>query len=222
MLIMKLRLLTNCYLTIEEKFAILRAEKIKSSVKNYLAMQLKKLQIEVLGDYEGNIIDLMNEEKLMGWCWQTTESAIVFLNDLDYIERGYLDFNYEKYYHSWICFVFDNVEYVFDPCLNILCRKKIYYKVFKPQIKGVVKARDVRNELIKQITAPKRLEKKDSVIRKRLENIIKAKGRKEEVVAHGPEDANTPLYRNGAGYRGIQINNNYIEKMIVHFYYIDC
>lgn len=62
----------------------------------------------------------MVKGNLEGWCWQTTESAIIFLNDDDYIERGTLKFDTETpgYYHSWICFKFDDIEYVFDPCLN--------------------------------------------------------------------------------------------------------
>ncbi len=80
--------------------------------------KLSELYIKVLSDYKGSIFELMHMIKLEGWCWQTTESAIIFLNDDDYIERGYLKLNEgkRKYYHSWICFKFNNIEYIFDPC----------------------------------------------------------------------------------------------------------
>ena len=45
--------------------------------------------------------------------------------------------------------------------------------------------------------------------------------KKEEVIVRGPEDANTPLYRNGAGYK-TEIEDNKIKKMTVHYYNIDC
>lgn len=44
---------------------------------------------------------------------------------------------------------------------------------------------------------------------------------KGEVVVHEPEDINTPLYRNGAGYK-TEIENEKIKKLTVHYYYCDC
>ena len=115
----------NKPLSKEEKFKILRSKIVDSKVVEYLIEKLSNLHIEVLGDYEGNLFELMPIGKLEGWCWQTTESAIVFLNDDDYIERGYLKFDERtpNYYHSWICFKYNGVEYVLDPCLNFLCKK---------------------------------------------------------------------------------------------------
>ena len=74
-------------LTEEEKFEILKSKRINSKVVEYLMEKLNNLYIEVLGDYKGSLFELMPFGKLMGWCWQTTESAIVFLNDDDYILR---------------------------------------------------------------------------------------------------------------------------------------
>ena len=112
-------------LTKEEKFKILNSKRIDPKIIEYLINRLSDLYIEVLGDYQGTILELMSSGKLEGWCWQTTESAIVFFNDDDYIERGNLKFEEKtkKYYHSWICFNFNGVEYVLDPCLNFLCKK---------------------------------------------------------------------------------------------------
>ena len=114
----------NKPLSKEEKFKTLRSKIVDSKVVEYLIEKLSNLHIEVLGDYEGNLFELMPIGKLEGWCWQTTESAIVFLNDDDYIERGYLKFDERtpNYYHSWICFKYNGVEYVLDPCLNFLCK----------------------------------------------------------------------------------------------------
>ena len=105
-------------LTEEEKFKILRSKRIDTKVVEYLMNKLSNLHIEVLGEYEGSLFELMPVGKLEGWCWQTTESAIVFLNDDDYIERGNLRFDEKtpEYYHSWICFKFNDTEYVLDPC----------------------------------------------------------------------------------------------------------
>ena len=45
--------------------------------------------------------------------------------------------------------------------------------------------------------------------------------KREEVVVHGPEDVNTPLYRNGAGYK-TELQDGKIKKLTVHYYYTDC
>ena len=112
-------------LTEEEKFRILHSKRIDPKVVEYLMNKLNNLYIEVLGDYEGSLFQLMPVGKLMSWCWQTTESVIVFLNDDDYIERGnlYFDERTPEYYHSWICFNYNGMEYVLDPCLSFLCKK---------------------------------------------------------------------------------------------------
>lgn len=217
--------------TEEEKFKILHSKRIDPKVVEYLMNKLNHLHIEVLGKYEGSLFELMPVGKLEGWCWQTTESAIVFLNDDDYIERGNLKFDERtpKYYHSWICFKFNGTEYVLDPCFSFLCKKSDYAKIFEIDVKGKVSAKAVREELIRQVTAPK--EEDNSESHQAFQTFMKSfmgasydsyiESKKEEVIVYGPEDVNTPLYRNGAGYK-TEIENGMIKKLIVHYYYIDC
>ncbi len=214
-------------LTKVEKFKILRSKIVDIKVKEYLMNRLNNLYIEVLNKCGKSLFELMKEEKLEGWCWETTESAIIFLNDDDYIERGYLKFDEEtrRYYHSWICFIFDGIEYVLDPCLNLLCRKSHYSKIFLTDIRGRVSASEVREELIKQITTPKENNLKPmsegELFLKRLlgedyDAYIEMK--KSETRVNGPEDVNTPLYRNYAGYKA-EIENGKIKKLTAHYYW---
>ncbi len=215
----------------EEKFRISTSKKIDRKVIKYLISRLSHLSIEILDKYEGTLLDLMHDGKLEGWCWQTTESAIVFFNDEDYIERGYLMFDEEtpKYYHSWICFDFDGTEYVLDACLNILCKKDDYYKFYKAEEKGKVTAKSVREELIRHLTLPKK--EYNSEAHKSYEEFLKnllednyemyQEMKKNEVVIDGPEDVNTPFYRNGSGYKA-EIEGEKVKKLIVHYYYTDC
>ena len=217
-------------LTEEEKFKILRSKRINTKVVEYLMNKLNNLHIEVLGEYEGSLFELMPAGKLEGWCWQTTESVIVFLNDNDYIERGNLKFDERtpEYYHSWICFRFDGTEYVLDPCLSFLCKKSDYSKIFEIDVKGKVSAKAVREELVRQVTAPKKEDKPEA--HQAFQSFMKIfmgesydsymESKKEEVTVHGPEDVNTPLYRNGAGYKA-EIENGKVKKLTVH-YYTDC
>ena len=218
-------------LTEEDRFKILRSKRIEPKVVEYLMEKLNNLYIEVLGDYKGSLFELMPVGKLEGWCWQTTESAIVFLNDDDYIERGDLKFDETtpKYYHSWMCFKYDDVEYVLDSCLNLLCKKDDYSKIFEVDVKGRVSAKDVKEELIRQITTPKKED--NSRAHKSFERFLKRQlgdsyekyneKKQNEVIVHGPENVNTPLYRNGAGYK-TEIENEKIKKLTVHYYYCDC
>ena len=205
----------------EDKLKVLGRIDVSKDILYYLKDRLSNLDIEVLGKYNGKIFDLISRGELEGWCWQTTESAIVFLNDDDYIERGYLNLSRRnsKYYHSWICFKYENNEYVFDPCLGILCDTDSYHDILKANVIGRVTARDVREELIRQVNSYDREQEKYDFIT-RLFGEEYYENRKNEVVMSGPEDVNTPLYRNGAGYR-TEIEDNKIRKMIVH-YYLNC
>lgn len=179
----------------EKRFKIINRKKISLSVISYLNGILRDIYI-TLENSSGYLLDLMKHEKLSGWCFQTTESAIVFFDDNDYIERGYLSFEKgkEKYYHSWICFKFDNIEYVFDPCLNIICKKIDYMKVFEIEVLSCVIAKIVKEEFIKQM-----------------------KGSNSEVIIHGVEDVNKPLYRNNSGYK-VKIHSKKILCLNVYYY----
>ena len=212
-------------LTEEEKFKLLNSKKINPQVIRYISHRLNKLYIEILGDDQGSLLELMRAGKLLGWCWQTTESAIVFFEDSDFIERGYLriDERTPRYYHSWISFTFKGNEYVFDPCFDLLCQKEDYFQIFEVEVKGKVSAKEVKEELIRQLTSPK--EEIESEFLKKLqiflnETLGECERKKNEVVVHAPEDVNTPLYRNGAGYKA-EIENKQIKKLAVH-YYADC
>ena len=137
-------------LTEKERFKILQSKPIDKNVKEYLMDKLGNLYIEVLSKYEGSLFELMSEDNLDGWCWETTESAIVFLNDDDYISRGYLRFDEKtpNYYHSWMCFKFEDTEYVLDPCLNILCKNSDYSEIFETVVISRVTAKETRKDLL--------------------------------------------------------------------------
>ena len=158
----------------EQRFKIINREKIPLSVINYLNGILKDIYI-TLENNSGYLLDLMKQEKLTGWCFQTTESAIVFFDDNDYIERGYLKF-------------------VFDPCLNIICKKIDYMKVFEIEVLSYVIAKMVKEEFIKQM-----------------------KSSNSEVIIQGVEDVNKPLYRNNSGYK-VKTHNKKIKKLNAYYY----
>lgn len=109
-----------------------------------------------------------------------------------------------------------------------MCKKSDYSKIFEIDVKGKASAKEVKEELIRQITAPKEENNPEtyqvfqsfmkSVFGESYVNYMESK--KDEVIVYGPEDVNTPLYRNGAGYI-TEIENEKIKKLTVHYYYID-
>ncbi len=218
-------------LDLEKKFYMLHYKNADIKVLRYLRNILKGLYIEVLGEDEGAIFELMSSGALEGWCWQTTESAIIFFDEDDYIERGNLKFGYgyPDYYHSWICFKFEEEEYVFDSCLNMLCKKSDYYKTFSVELKGSVSAHDVKTELLRQMNTPHQEKKFASetdyskiLWQKYFGDYYREyrKSREGETVICGPEDVNTPFYRSNVGYR-VQIEEGKIKKLVAHYYYSD-
>ena len=211
-------------LTEMERFTKIRMYKAPKEVFNYLKKLFNNLHIEIVGKYEGNLIDLMYEGQLEGWCWQTTETASLFMDDSTYIERGYLKFDINKpYYHSWLNFKYKGIEYVFDPCLQILCCKDYYNKIFEIQVKGKVTAKEVKEYFINYINNhPKKetTEEYDKVLNSILgKNSLKRT--KNEIIIHDEENPNAPMYRNGVGYK-TTLENGKIKKLIAHYYYTDC
>lgn len=218
----------NVGLSQDERFKILEENRADIEVYKYLKEKLKNLTIEVCGDYEGLVLDLMSCRALEGWCWQTTESSIIFLNDNDYIERGNLIFERyklldKKYYHSWINFSYNDLEYTFDPYLNILCDKKIYQEVFEIDVMGRVNANEVRDELINAILNPKSKKIDNSSSSKFIDKFMKKyfgdtlEQKKDEIHITGNDDVNSPMYRNSTGYKA-EIEDGKIKKLVAHFY----
>lgn len=210
-------------LTEMERFAKIRMHKAPTEVYEYLKGLFDNLQIEIVGKYEGNLIDLMNKGVLEGWCWQTTETASLFMDDSSYIERGNLKFDlYKLYYHSWIIFKYKGKSYVFDPCLQILCEKSYYDRIFEIQVKGKVTAKEVKEYFINYISNPPKKETNEEVsqIMKMLfgEPSERTKG---EVVIEDEENPNAPMYRNGVGYK-TELENGKIKRLVAHYYYTDC
>lgn len=140
-----------------ERLDLIRSLEPDQNALEYLKNRLQNLYIEICRNDGLNIIELMDKGLLEGWCWQTTESAIVFFEDSDYIERGNLKFSqHRNYWHSWICFKFNNNFFVFDPCLQILVEQCIFNHVFEVSVEGFSTAKDVRDDLIFRINHPQK------------------------------------------------------------------
>lgn len=204
-----------------EKFKLIHQLHIDKSILKYLKSKLQNLSIEV-SDHKGNVIELMHKGLLEGWCWQTTESSIVFFDDEACIKRGYLKFStHKKYWHSWICLKFNNIIWVFDPCLQIILEKNIYYHIFEIiEVAGIVTAKSVREDLIYRINhrEKKNYNKSESSISKFLEKYTSEK-QKNETYISGNDDVKSPMYRNSTGYTATIDDNGKINTLIAHYYF---
>lgn len=209
-----------------KKFEKIRSHKVSKKTLEYLKPHFDHLKIKILDDCEGNIMDLMKKEKLNGWCWGTTETAILFLNDNSYIQRGNLKFDEEEiYYHSWIIFKFKGKEYTFDPCLNLLCKKTIFDRVFEVEVKGQVSAKEVKEYFISYVTNPpkKELSKEKKEYSERIKKILasiigeEALNNKGEIMGPDQTDINDPMYRNDVGYKA-KIENGKVKQLVAHYY----
>ena len=204
-----------------ERFNIIRSFRIPKKPFHYLIEKLKNLTIEIGERPEDSIMDLMYLGLLEGWCWQTTESAIVFLKDDDFIERGNLKLEPHKdYWHSWISFNFDGENYVFDPCLRILIEKNLFFHLFEVTVYGAATAKEVRDDLIYRINHPKSksYDEKLNEFLKKIFETFSSERQKTETYVSGGEDVNSPMYRNNTGYNAV-IKNGKIESLIAHYYF---
>lgn len=210
------------YLDERQRFELLSQVKINKSVSDFLKDRLKNLTVEI-GDEPGdNIIELAKKWKLESWCWQATESAIVFFDgEDDRIERGNLKFNKHKnYWHSWIVFKFEGAFYVFDPCLKILTHRDIFFHVFEiEKIAAIIPAKEVRKDLILKIENRKEEIKSSTydLLAKMKEKYSSEKA-KNETPIYGDDNFYSTMYRNSTGYTAT-IEDGKITSLIAHFYY---
>ena len=210
-----------------ERFAILNQEEIDKSIYYYLENLFKEIIIEVTGDYEGKLFELMKCKKLKGWCWETTETAALFMPDDTIVYRGDLYFTkYEVCYHSFIQFNYENTNYVFDPCLCMINTADLYFKVFDVYIKGQTTAKEIKEYFLNFIANPPKkennfspeiIEAGENFMRKFFGDNYK-ENKPKEIVVYGEENPSHPMYRNGCGYRDINIEDGKIKKLIVHYY----
>ena len=185
-----------------------------NDVVTYLNNLLRNLEIKIGGCVKEKVLDLINLQRLEGWCWQSTQTCSIFFNDDDCIERGNLYLPYEnnrEYFHSWICFKFNAIEYVFDPCLDCLCTKEEYYATYKVQMQASVKAKAVKEKLIYEITHKKPGEAcwLDPYM---------SEEQKNETLLVGQEDINAPFFRSDVGYIAT-IEDEKVTELMAHYYY---
>ena len=218
-------------LSYAQKKDIIKSHKIDKEVYEFLHNILANLNIRIGEYYKGNIMDLMEDKHLEGWCWESTESAILFFKDYDYIERGYLclEASETDYYHSWIRFKLKGLEYIFDPCQNIICSLEDFQKLFKPRVKGCASAKIVRQEFIKQVKEyvppDEDYDSKKGIFKffyidpgDEYIKYQKEKNKEVKLTAKNDEPYQ-PLFRNTAGYKSV-IENEEIKEVDAHYYCI--
>ncbi|MBR3162231.1 MAG: hypothetical protein IKF19_05825 [Bacilli bacterium] len=182
--------------TTKDKINYLNNYNNSDEIVNYLNDKFNNFNINICDKYKGNIMELMNKNLLERWCYQTTETSILFLDNDSYIERGVLTLKKnKKYLHSWITFNFKNKTHIFDPCLKIITKKDLYYQIFNTELRGKVSSLEVKKYILKHIT-----------------------NSKEEIIINGKKDINYPIYgNNDVGYQ-IEIDNGNIKKLIAHYH----
>ena len=202
----------------KERFKKINSCKVDKSIYEYLKNNFTNLKIEILGDYSGNIIELMENGKLEGWCWQTTETAILFLDDYSYLKRGYLKFSDKtNYYHSWIQFNFENEEYIFDPCLNIISSKNDYYSIFEINEIASINSKEIKEYFINYVNNYHKKDHSNENIFKDIFSNEMLSEKNKEVLIFGNNDPNSPMYRNCVGYK-TDLENGKIKKIVAHYY----
>ena len=210
-----------------ERFDLLEKEKIDKEVYFYLKDMFENLNIEIVGRYQGKLFELMKSGKLEGWCWQTTETAALFMPDDVAIYRGDLYFNkYKTYYHGFIVFNYKDKDYVFDPCFCMINTADLYFNTFEVDVKGFTTAKEIKEFFINYINNPPKkyeycskeaVRATDRFMRKFFGDDYLEK-REPEVVIHDKEDPFAPMYRNSVGYKKINIENNKIKSLVAHYY----
>lgn len=207
----------------ERRLKVIASHRAKDEVFKYILELVKNLSIEVTSK------EALPAEKLIGhlvgWCWQTTESMAVFFPDSSYVIRGNIFFSKNDiYYHSWLCFIYKNKQYVFDPCFNYLCSKKIFDETFEVEEMSKIPVKEIRDCMLQTFKHP--VKKENEVVNEASEASKKfmqqffgnMKIRDTGIAMPYSNDVNAPFYRNNSHYK-IEVENEKIKSLVVHYYY---
>lgn len=215
------KLINDCKSIRENTRLIVRMTAFSSADKDvldYLTNLLKNIEIKIGGCQKENVIDLINSNRLEGWCWQSSETVALMLKDTDYVERGTLYLPEEgnrPYYHSWTCFEFNDKEYILDPALNILCLRDDYFEKYKIELSAVIPAKEVKDKFIYEISHKK--EREPSFLDEYLSEETIERLNKETLI-NGSQNLYDPFYISDIGYIA-DIKDDKINSVVAHYYY---
>ncbi|MCX4364206.1 MAG: hypothetical protein OSJ70_00340 [Bacilli bacterium] len=200
---------------------VITSKRASVDVEKFIFSHLENLEIEITNREAKKASLLVYEEKMAGWCYETTEAMSVFFEHA-YLVRGYLNNHGRKYYHAWLEIFYDGELYVFDPALNILCPKKVYDTTFETYMKVSLSSNIIRESLIEVLEGktPKYVPHFD---KKTNEEVLKfglfLESMQPDYGVSVPysDDLLSPFYRNKSAYKG-KIEDNKIKSLRVHFF----
>lgn len=179
----------------QKKFRLAREAEADYSSRSYIYEKINGVTIRTDSLKEQNIIPLIEKKILTGWGYETT-SLLTALFDEANLVRGDLElWVTEPYHHSWIEINIDGLVYCFDPCLNILCLKSDFNKIFNPTVKAKIPAKAIKDKLINYIVN----DQNSGFVR-------------------GTDDITSEFYHMLAKVDGT-VENNHIKSLNVKYYY---
>ncbi|MCH5166399.1 MAG: hypothetical protein J1F35_00770 [Erysipelotrichales bacterium] len=142
-----------------EFYHVIRENPAPKEVIDYIYNVILPLKVKIQGNDIMPARCLFHQGKFLSWCWETTQTMAPLIQDA-YIARGILFFKrrypvydpkmieYFNYNHAWIYFMYDGDEYVFDPCLKIICSRSLYDEVFEVNIIKEIPTIEVKQEML--------------------------------------------------------------------------
>ena len=195
---------------------------INYEVLTYINDFFKNLKIKILGNHKGNLVDLMVKNDLESWCWETTEAAALFMPDDTIVNRAMLHPSDKDYFfHAFIEFKYNDIEYVFDPCCRMINHKEIYFKLFRPDVKGQTTAKDIKEYFISYVNAYRQIDNQkpeEDTPGTRLIKYIFGDTHDDGIIVKDIDDPNAPMFRSGnVEYKDIVIENDQVTNATAHF-----
>jgi hypothetical protein len=123
----------------------------KRVIRTEIFDAMSRADVNISGRRKGTALDLFNQARLKGWCWQMSSSLAALCDDNDSVMRGrFFSKNgyFNGFHHGWIEIERAQGEFVFDPAFSILCKKSQYYDGFGPEVFNQVRAGEIKELLI--------------------------------------------------------------------------
>lgn len=197
----------------EKKFALAK-EKDNPLLKDYIYNQIQNVSFSINEKRERKAKNLIEDRKLMGWCYEATTFLSPFIANSD-VYRGSLKiWSKERYNHAWIKLNIDGVYYCFDPALNYLCRLEDYYQIFDAKVSTYIKGSTINKKLLNYLNLTNKVLIPNEY--RELLELFRKKDNNGIIIEGSNTDINDAFYHVFASVNG-QVENDKIKTLTANF-----
>lgn len=177
---------------------------VSKEIVFYLEEQLLSLQVQI-GEFHASFWDAMKHGRLIGYCYQATEVASLFLMNASICRGKVLSCD-----HAWISFDYQGESYIFDPALNLISKEDLYHFFLESEVAVKIPTSFVQRDFLLYHTR----QKEEFIPELKLDRLLQLPT--SAIYILGSEDACDAFYRTYSALDA-EMENHKVKSLRAHF-----